>query len=112
MDEFSEIVWDQILIECKFFNYYDKDQLFLFNSKKDFISVIIIKCLNEKINIQTKEGWKWLLKNLKETNVSIDQSPRKYPEERNTFIYKYLRKVAFMSDGKKYRSLETCFQFD
>jgi len=112
LDEFSEIVWGQILVECKFFNYYDKDQLFLFNSKKDSISVIIIKFLNEKINIQTKEGWKWLLKNLKEANVSIYQSPREYPEKRNTYIYKYLKKGAFMLDRKKYRSLETCFQFD
>ena len=89
-----------------------KINCFYLIQKKILFSVIIIKCLNEKINIQAKKSWKWLLKNLKETNVSIYQSSRKYPEERNTYIYKYLRKGAFISDGKKYRSLETCFQFD
>ena len=35
LDEFSEMVWDKIMSECSFFNYSDKDQLFLFNSKKN-----------------------------------------------------------------------------
>ena len=35
LDEFSEMVWDKIMNECSFFNYSDKDQLFLFNSKKN-----------------------------------------------------------------------------
>ena len=49
LDEFSEIIWEKIMNECSFFNYNSKDQLFLFNSKKKTISVIVIKCLNKSI---------------------------------------------------------------
>jgi len=109
LDEFSEMVWDKIMNECSFFNYSDKDQLFLFNSKKKSISVIVVKCLNKKINIQNNKDWNWILKNIKDKDISIYQSSRKYPEQRNVYIYKYLKKGAIISDGKKFKSLETCF---
>ena len=109
LDEFSEMVWDKIMSECSFFNYSDKDQLFLFNSKKKSISVIVVKCLNKKINIHANKDWNWILKNIKNKDISIYQSSRKYPEHRNTYIYKYLKKGAIISDGKKFKSLETCF---
>ena len=102
-------LWDRIMNECSFFNYSDKDQLFLFNSKKKSISVIVVKCLNKKINIQNNKDWNWILKNIKDKDISIYQSSRKYPEQRNTYIYKYLKKGAIISDGKKFKSLETCF---
>ena len=109
LDEFSEMVWDKIMSECSFFNYSDKDQLFLFNSKKKSISVIVVKCLNKKINIHANKDWNWILKNIKNKDISIYQSSRKYPEHRNTYIYKYLKKGAIISNGKKFKSLETCF---
>ena len=109
LDEFSEMIWDKIMNECSFFNYGDKDQLFLFNSKKKSISVIVVKCLNKKINIQNNKGWNWILKNIKDKDISIYQSSRKYPEQRNIYIYKYLKKGGIISDGKKFKSLETCF---
>ena len=109
LDEFSEIIWEKIMNECSFFNYNSKDQLFLFNSKKKTISVIVIKCLNKKINIQTAKGWNWILNNIKDKDLLIYQSSRNYPEERNIYIYKYLKKGAFISDGKKFKSLKTCF---
>ena len=109
LNEFSEMVWDKIMNECSFFNYSDKGQLFLFNSKKKSISVIVVKCLNKKINIQNNKDWNWILKNIKDKDISIYQSSRKYPEQRNVYIYKYLKKGAIISDGKKFKSLETCF---
>ena len=39
LDEFSEMVWDKIMNECSFFNYNSKDQLFLFNSKKNLFQL-------------------------------------------------------------------------
>ena len=109
IDQFSDIVWEKIINECEFFTYSSKDQLFLFNSKKETISVIVLKCINKKINIQTNKGWNWILKNVKNKDISIYQSSRKYPEERNTYIYKYLKKGAIISDEKKFKSLKTCF---
>ena len=109
IDQFSDIVWEKIINECKFFTYSSKDQLFMFNSKKETISVIVLKCINKKINIQTNNGWNWILKNIKDKDISIYQSSRKYPEERNTYIYKYLKKGAIISDEKKFKSLKTCF---
>jgi len=109
IDQFSDIVWEKIINECKFFTYSSKDQLFMFNSKKKTISVIVLKCINKKINIQTNKGWNWVLKNIKDKDISIYQSSRKYPEERNTYIYKYLKKGAIISDEKKFKSLKTCF---
>jgi len=109
IDQFSDIVWEKIINECKFFTYSSKDQLFMFNSKKKTISVIVLKCINKKINIQTNKGWNWILKNIKDKDISIYRSSRKYPEERNTYIYKYLKKGAIISDEKKFKSLKTCF---
>ena len=109
IDQFSDIVWEKIINECEFFTYSSKDQLFLFNSKKETISVIVLKCINKKINIQTNKGWNWILKNITDKDISIYQSSRNYPEERNTYIYKYLKKGAIISDEKKIKSLKTCF---
>ena len=39
LNEFSEMVWDKIMNECSFFNYNSKDQLFLFNSKKNLFQL-------------------------------------------------------------------------
>lgn len=109
IDQFSDIVWEKIINECEFFTYSSKDQLFLFNSKKETISVIVLKCINKKINIQNNIGWNWILNNITDKDISIYQSSRKYPEERNTYIYKYLKKGAIISDEKKFKSLKTCF---
>ena len=109
IDQFSDIVWEKIINECEFFTYSSKDQLFMFNSKKKTISVIVLKCINKKINIQTNKGWNWILKNITDKDISIYQSSRNYPEERNTYIYKYLKKGAIISDEKKIKSLKTCF---
>ena len=109
LDQFSDIIWEEIINKCSFFTFNSKDQLFFFNSKKKSISVIVIKCLNRNINIQTKKGWNWILNNLKNKDLSIYQSSRNYPEERNIYIYKYLKKGAIISDGKNFKSLKTCF---
>ena len=86
-----------------------KINYFYLIQKKKSISVIVVKCLNKKINIQNNKDWNWILKNIKDKDISIYQSSRKYPEQRNVYIYKYLKKGATISDGKKFKSLETCF---
>tara|TARA_Y100001970_G_scaffold139164_1_gene171199 strand:- start:39469 stop:39942 length:474 start_codon:yes stop_codon:yes gene_type:complete len=109
LDEFSDIIWEEIINKCSFFTFNSNNQLFFFNPKKTTISVIVIKCLNRKKNIQTNKGWNWILNNIKHKDLSFYQSSRKYPEERNKYIYKYLKKGATISDGKKFKSLKTCF---
>ena len=92
-----------------FLTIVTKINYFYLIQKKKSISVKVVKCLNKKINIQTNKGWNWILKNIKNKDISIYQSSREYPEQRNIYIYKYLKKGAIISNGKKFKSLETCF---
>ena len=34
LDQFSDIIWEEIINKCSFFTFNSKDQLFFFNSKK------------------------------------------------------------------------------
>jgi hypothetical protein len=109
LNNFSDLVWENILDRCNYIEFSDKNQLFLFHARTKIIYVIVIKVFKKNINIESINGWKWLINNINSNFVEIYRSSMKYSENRNFFLYKYLKKGAVISGGIKYEDIKTYF---
>ena len=108
-ETFSDLVWEKILINCKFLEYTSPDQIFLFETLNEVVNVYVIKVPKGFIDLTTDEGFTKVLNQLQQKEVNILQASRAYEPSRSEFIYNYLRKGATQSQGERFRRLQTYF---
>ncbi len=107
---FSEIVWEKILTDCEFIEFLTPDQIFLFNAKKNFAHLIVVKLQSKTIDLTTSKGFELMLKKINEDSVELFEASKPYIPSRNLFIYNQLKKGAILSKGKRYKRLKSYFQ--
>src|SRR5699024_40575 len=106
IDIFSDVVWENVLNKVKFLEHFSKQQMFLFKIEEHQIYFIGVKVNNEAIDLQTKDGYRWLQKNLKDDQVDIYTSTKAISEERNTDIFALIKQGANITKGKLYQYFE------
>lgn len=108
-ETFSDLVWEKILINCKFLEYTSPDQIFLFETLNEVVNVFVIKVPKGFIDLTTDAGFTKVLDQLQQKEVNILEASRSYEPSRSEFIYNYLRKGATLSQGERFRRLQTYF---
>ena len=103
------MVWEKILTNCKFLEFTSPDQIFLFETLTELANVVVIKIPKGFVNLTTNKGFKSVLAQLHRKEVNILQASKAYEPSRNEFIYNYLRKGATLSQGERYKRLQTYF---
>ena len=70
-NSFSDLVWDKILSDCKYLEYSNSDQLYLFHTKKRLIDVLILKIDPNLADLNTSNGFKKVLNSLQSDQIDI-----------------------------------------
>lgn len=102
IDVFSDVVWESVLNKVEYLEHFSKQQLFLFKVEAYQISLIGLKVDNKAIDLQTKDGYRWLQKNLTDDQVNIYTSTKAISEERNTDIFALIQQGANITKGELY----------
>ncbi len=106
IDVFSDVVWENVLNKVNYLEHFSKQQMFLFKIEDHQISLIGIKVDNKAIDLSTKDGYRWLQKNLMDEQVNIYTSTKAIDEERNTDIFALIKQGANITKGELYRYFE------
>ncbi len=101
MNIFSDIVWNDVLNKTKYLEHFSKNTLNLFECKEEEINRIVLK-INGDIDLLTKEGYEWLLKNYNKEGVDFFNATKIYKLERNLEIFDLIEKGSTISNGQLY----------
>ncbi len=105
MNLFSDVVWEDVLTKTAFLEHFSKDTLNLFACKDKEISRIVVK-VNGNVDLLTKEGYEWLLKNYNNDDVDFFNGSKIYKLERNLEIFDLIEKGSTISNGELYNFFE------
>ena len=78
LDEFSDIVWMDVLDKIKYLEHRNNQLLFLFKCWDQKIDLILIKQTSSCPSFFDKGNLNWLIKNIKDDRVSIFESSRDF----------------------------------
>lgn len=106
LENFSDLVWDDVLNKAQFLEHYSKDSINLFACDDAQLSRIVIRIENEQIDLQTQEGFNWFLDNSNNPTIHYFKGKKEYAPNRNEEIFKLIEQGAVLSDGK---TLSSCF---
>lgn len=105
MNLFSDVVWEDVLTKTAFLEHFSKDTLNLFACKDKEINRIVVKVYGN-VDLLTKEGYEWLLKNYNNDDVDFFNGSKIYKLERNLEIFDLIEKGSTISNGELYNFFE------
>lgn len=106
LDVFSDVVLEKLFDEAEYLEFISPNNAFLFHTQKEVATVIIINNKHSEIDLTQKEAWPWLEVHWKHSKITFFKSAKKYPNNRNFFLYDYLKKGAVITNGARYRQWE------
>ena len=107
LDEFSDIVWMDVLDKIKYLEHRNNQLLFLFKCWDQKIDLILIKQTSKCPSFFDEGNLNWLIKNIKDDRVSIFESSRDFGINFKKEIFKLIKKGAVISDGLCYEDLKS-----
>ena len=106
LDVFSDLVWEGVLNKVDYLEHFSPNQIYLFKFEQNLIHLIGIKTEHPNIDLNTKEGYKWLQANLYDDDVEIYVSSKSLQEDRNKDIFALMKRGAAITQGKLYTYFE------
>lgn len=99
LDIFSDLIWEGVLNNATYLENISPKQLFLFKVEDNFMKLIVIKITNEKIDITTAEGYKWLQENFAFDEVSFFTANKDFSNHKNGDIFSIIQQGAIITKG-------------
>ncbi len=99
LDLFSDLIWEGVLNNASYLENISPQQLFLFKVEDNFMKLIVVKITNEKIDITTAEGYKWLQENFAFDEVSFFTSKKDFSNHKNGDIFSIIQQGAIITKG-------------
>ncbi|NBU82412.1 MAG: hypothetical protein EBS55_12265 [Flavobacteriaceae bacterium] len=110
LDVFSDLIWEGVLSNANYLEYFSKNHIFLFHCQEKLIQSIVIKALEPQVDFMEKNGLQWLSDNIFTDTVEIHLGKREYQEERNKAIFDLIKQGAILSDGQLYLQINGIIQ--
>lgn len=110
LDVFSDLVWEGVLGRAEYLEHFSRSHGFLFQCGETHIHSIVLRVVDESIDLLTNEGVKFLSDNMFTDAIEIKTGRKAYDDERNASIFSLIRQGAFLSDGQFYRQLKTIIE--
>lgn len=107
LDEFSDLVWEDVLSKNIYIEHQSPHHLFLFEGLEEHMNLIAIKADVRDKNIHTAEGWEWLLKHLKDAEVTVYRSSKPYDKERSLELFGIIEKGGQLSAGERFKTISS-----
>lgn len=96
---FSDLVWEDVLNKVNYLEHFSKNSVNLFKTEKETIARIVVQ-VNKEIDLLSREGYEWLLKNPKDDAVEYFNGTKNYTKERNPEIFDLIEKGSQISRGE------------
>jgi hypothetical protein len=109
LDGFSDQVWDSIIKQCNYLEFVAQNQLFLFKTDEKLVTALVIKVSDIQCDLATKVGFQWMIDHIHSDAVTLSGASKSYHPDRSTFIYSYILKGAFPTNGKRYEGIKSYF---
>ena len=105
MDQFSDLVWADVLSKDLYLEHLSPNHFFIFECLEDKMNLIAVKITNIQQDITTPEGWQWLLHHIHDESVTFYRSSKEYQHDRKEELYGMILKGAQISSDKRYKSI-------
>ena len=103
IDIFSDLVWEGVLGKAGFLEHISAQTMNLFELREKDMGLISIIVGDDKIDITTATGYKWLQNNLLDEEVKIFTASKTYGEDPNLDKFKLIESGAVITKGDLYR---------
>jgi hypothetical protein len=100
LDIFSDLIWEGVLSNAKYLENISPKQLFLFKIDTSEIELIVIKISNDKIDITTVDGYRWLQENFTNDEVEFLTSRKVFSEDKKGDIFSLIEQGAIITKGE------------
>ena len=107
LDQFSDLVWENVLSKNIYIEHQSPNHLFLFEGLEEHMNLIAIKVDVRDKDIHTPEGWQWLLKHLKDVSVTVYRSAKPYAKERPLELFGIIEKGGQLSAGDRFKTISS-----
>ena len=104
LNEFSDLVWNDVLKKNLFVEHFNPKHLFLFECLEEQMNLILVKTEDNLIDLTSEEGINWLEDNMHSDSVSVFRSQKKY-KNRKQDIFDLIEKGGRLSEGVFYKSI-------
>ena len=105
LDQFSDLVWEDVLSKDLYLEHLSPNHFFVFECLQEKMHLIAVKLTNVEQDISTPEGWKWLLHHIHDASVTLYRSTKKYEHDRKEELYGMILKGAQISQSDRYKSI-------
>ena len=106
LNEFSDLVWNDVLEKNLFVEHLNPKHLFLFECLEKQMNLILVKTEDSSIDLTSEGGINWLEANMYSDSVSIFRSQKKY-KNRKQDIFDLIEKGGHLSEGVFYKSISS-----
>lgn len=106
LDVFSDLIWEGVLNKTEYLENIAPQQLNLFNTGESEMSLLVVKILDQTIDVTTKEGFNWLQKNMASDKVEIYTASKIYSEDKNLDKFNLIKQGAHISNGQLFNSIK------
>ena len=107
LDQFSDLVWEDVLSKNIYIEHQSPNHLFLFEGLEEHMNLIAIKVDVRDKDIHTPEGWQWLIKHLKDASVTVYRSAKPYAKERALELFGIIEKGGQLSAGDRFKTISS-----
>ena len=107
LDQFSDLVWEDVLSKNIYIEHQSPNHLFLFEGLEEHMNLIAIKVDVRGKDIHTPEGWQWLLKHLKDDSVTVYRSAKPYAKERPLELFGIIEKGGQLIAGDRFKTISS-----
>lgn len=106
LEQFSDLVWTEILNKTHYLEHFSKDSLNLFYGSENEISRIVVKIKKNDFDFLNQDDFNWFLDNSNHSDIQYFKGIKKYQTERNEELFDLIEKGSVLSNGKLYQAID------
>lgn len=102
---FSDLVWEKVLENTNYIEYFSNNTLNLFKCNKNEIQRIVVKVNKEGIDLLKKQDFDWFLDHSNDDAIEYLKGHKKYDKKRNFEIFDLIQKGGVISKGELFEGI-------
>lgn len=106
LDLFSDMIWDKVLDNVAFVENIAASYMFLFKVEEEQMQALVIRILDESIDVTSKEGFMWLKDNIMSDRVEIRRGAKAFGEDKKADLFALIQQGAQISNGVLYQAFD------
>lgn len=105
LQQFSDLVWEDVLNKTQFLEHISKDSLNLFRCDENEMERIVVRIDKSGINLLDQDDFYWFLDNSNSSEIQYFKGKKAYQQNRNSEIFKLIEEGSSLSDGKLFHAI-------